>query len=877
MTTGTRHHPFMVGTSGCLMRMAGCGVAIWLMMASLVLAQSAGPGVVSGVVVDSTGGVVPGADVELTPASTPGNGVVAVRHVMTDGTGNFRFDQLPPGRYTVRALLEGFEPVTLDLSVGSRATPALRLRMTVAGIQQETTVTSSPLQADTSANRNLNAIVADQSALEDLPVFDQDYLGTLSRFLDAGAVGGNGVSLVVDGLEANSIGVSASAIQQIKINQDPYSAEFSRPGRGRIEVVTKAGTDAFHGTANVMVRDAALNARDAFATSKAPDRRRLYEGYLSGPVGDGKRSSFVLSASRNEQDSFVFIHAIGLDGLIQGQVANPSRRTDLSGSISYQRTNKTTMTFRVSSESAHQTGARVGGVTLSEGAVDIDSGETQFVYSMQTILSRGLLHQTRVMYGQEFDDIVGLSSAPRIVVQDAFTGGGAQQDLLRTEQHATLTDVFTWSPSRHTVKFGVNVPDWSRRGFNDRTNSAGTFYFANLAQYQAGLPYAFAQQRGDGRQVFLGKVLGAFAQDEFQIHPRLTIAAGVRYDWQNYFHDNNNVAPRASIAWAPRGLARTIVRGGAGLFYDRSGPIVISDLLSSRAGLLRRYLVVDPDYPAPLRPGDSLDAQPSTIAQLSQDAHIPSTLQFSAGIERQIGKATAVSVTYTGMHGYDLFYSLDVNAPAPPLFDARPDPELAVVRQIESAGRLVSHSLQIMLRGSVTRVFNGQMQYTLGRAMNDTNGAAWFPANDYDLRGEWARTDFDRRHGFEGLGTFKLGAAIRAGVALSLSSGRPYTLLAGEDLYRNGRGSARPPGVPRNSLAGPGYANLDLRVSREFVVHPRSKPSDPWSLTFGVDAFNVLNRTNFTSYIGTVNSPLFGRATAALPRRRLQFSVRTKF
>jgi hypothetical protein len=860
---------------------------VWIAMLSAAAGQSAGPGVVvSGTVVDATGGVVPGAAMELLPAAAarrpspePDDGQ---RRATTDGAGNFRFDHVAPGLYVVRATVEGFEPATLRLTVGARAPGAVRLTLVVAGVVQEATVTDGSLKADPRAAGNLNSLVVDQSVLENLPLLDQDYLGTLSRFLDPSATGTNGVSLIVDGLEASSIGVSASAIQQIKINQDPYSAEFFRPGRGRIEVITKAGSDAYHGTANLIVRDAGLNARDPFAVAKAPDQKRIYEGYLSGPLGDGKRSSFVVSVNRSEQDNTAFVHAFGAGGLIQGLVANPTRQTELSASVSRQQSDRTTITFRVSDESGTQAGARAGGLTLPEGAVRIESAETQFVFTMNTVLSSRLLHQTRVMYGQELDDIAGVSGMPRIVVQDAFVGGGAQQNLLRTEHHATLTDAFTWTPHRHTFKAGINVPDWSRRRFDDNTNTAGTFYFTDLPQYELGRPYAFIQQQGNGHQVFLEKVLGVFAQDEIQIAPRLTVAAGVRFDWQNYFHDDNNVSPRGSIAWAPPGLTRTIIRGGAGVFYDRSGPIVISDVLTSRAGLLRRVVITDPGYPDPVAPSQSLEAQPRSIVQLSPEVHLPSTLQYSAGIERQVAKATTVSVTYTGMRGYSLFSSRDVNAPTPPAYAGRPDPAYGVVRQVESAGRLVSRSLQVMVRGGITRGFSGQLQYTFSRAMNDTSGVAWFPANDYDLGGEFARADFDKRHGFEGLGTFKLGEAMRLGLSVSLSSGRPYTLLAGEDRFSNARGSARPAGVPRNSLTGPSYADLDLRWSREIGLHARHRPArpkskDPWSLTVGVDAFNVLNHTNFTTYVGTAASPLFGTATSAYPSRRLQFSIRTKF
>ena len=134
------------------------------------------------------------------------------------------------------------------------------------------------------ASTNRDAVVLDDKELRNLPIFDRDVVGTLSRFLDASALGTGGVTLVVDGMEARKVGVAPSAIQQIKINQDPYSGEFPRPGRGRIEVVTKAGTDKYSGSMDFTFRDAHINARDPFAETRPPEQRRIYEGVLGGPV-----------------------------------------------------------------------------------------------------------------------------------------------------------------------------------------------------------------------------------------------------------------------------------------------------------------------------------------------------------------------------------------------------------------------------------------------------------------------------------------------------------------------------------------------------------------------------------------------------------------
>jgi hypothetical protein len=259
--------------------------------------------------------------------------------------------------------------------------------------------------------------------------------------------------------------------------------------------------------------------------------------------------------------------------------------------------------------------------------------------------------------------------------------------------------------------------------------------------------------------------------------------------------------------------------------------------------------------------------------QLAPDLNIPYIIQFSLGVERQIVKGTTIAVNYTGARGTDMFRSRDINAPPPPLYLVPPDPTHGVIRRIESTGRMRSHSLQLTLRGKVTRFFNGSLQYVFGHAMNDTNGIGSFPANNYDLSGEWGRANSDQRHRFELMGAIKSGPWFTLGVGLSLRSGRPYSLTTGKDLYNTGNTSARPPGVARNTLEGPGYAQLDLRWSHEIAL-TRNKDEGA-KVTIGADAFNVLNRVNYSGYIGNLSAKdLFGRAISAQPPRRMQLSLR---
>jgi hypothetical protein len=112
-------------------------------------------------------------------------------------------------------------------------------------------------------------------------------------------------------------------------------------------------------------------------------------------------------------------------------------------------------------------------------------------------------------------------------------------------------------------------------------------------------------------------------------------------------------------------------------------------------------------------------------------------------------------------------------------------------------------------------------------------------------------------------------------VGLTLNSGGPYTETLGQDIFNNGRGRARPAGVIRNGLEGDGYASLDLRASRDLKFGSGTQKSR--AITFALDAFNLLNRVNYGSYVGTLGSPLFGAPVTARAARQLQFSARVKF
>jgi hypothetical protein len=861
------------------MRSAASFVLCVILAAQLFGQQTVVGYPISGVISDPTGAGIPNAKVRV----RQGGAANAVAEAQTDSQGNFSLPRVPSGSLEIEASHEGFDSRTVHIALVNRAPAALRIQLNLAGVHQTLTVNGSAAQVTTDSSDNLDVVTMDRAALNDLPVFDQDYITAMSQFLDAGSIGTNGAALVVNGMESRNVGVTPSAIQEVKINQNPYSAEFSRPGRGRIEVIIKPDSPVYHGTFNFLFRDSNLDARNPFAAIRPPEQKRIYEGSLLGPLGHSRKNSFLISVDREEQDLQAVVFALTPQGLLQQTAPNPQRSTEISASFTHQFSQNHLATVRVNLADSSVTNQGVGGFVLPEAGTNTRNREDELYYNDSLTLSPRLLNQFRVVFGRDHNPVTSLSEAPSIVVPGAFTGGGAQSDMLRTENHMNLNEIVTWTPGRHNLRAGINVPDISRRGMDDDTNTGGTYYFSTLQDVNLKRPYSFIQQQGDGHIVFLEVVAGGFVQDDYRLRPNLTISAGLRYDWQNFFHDNNNFSPRLALAWSPGHSRKTVVRTGGGLFYDRTGNAPIFDLERYNGSRLQQIVISDPTYPVILSPG-GLAAMPGTLVRLGPQIKIPYLAQFSAGVERQLYAGTTLGITYWASRGVDLFRSRDVNAPPPPDYLVRPNPAIGVYRQIESSGHLESNSLELSFRGRITRYFQGMVQYTFGKTMTDvpgnysisTRGAGInsFPANNYDLSGEWSRADYDARHRLNLLGTTHAAKYLDFGAGLYVSSGLPYTETTGLDEYHTGYANARPPGVPRNSLQGAATAELDLRWSHIFLL--RHKKEGP-RFTAALDAFNAVNRVNYATWVGDLSSPFFGQPVTAKPPRRLQLSGRFEF
>jgi hypothetical protein len=829
---------------------------------------------VTGKVVDVNGEAVPKAKVALRPKDGTSEQATA-----SDSTGTFRFTRVLFGTYEIQVLKEAFKPTLIDVSVGSPAPNVLRIVLSVADLREEVTVGDEPGRVNTNSTENLDVYKFDASTLKNLPVIGNDVVGTVAHLLDASSVGTGGGTVLVDGLEVRSK-IPANMIKEVRINQNPYSAEFARPGRGRIEIITKAGMTEYHGDLGLIFRDHHLDARNAFALERPPEQRRIFEGTLTGPLGSGKTTSFFFSGNREEEDLQAIVYAITPTETVSENVPTPQRQSEFSFRVDHQLNKNTTLALRLEINEDSSGNSGVGGYNLEEVGSNSRGGEHHLFFSLRQILSPTLINELTGRVGHEYSRTRSINSNVRkVIVQDAFTGGGAQADRRTTENHIQFNDIVSWTHKKHFVRAGLSVPDISRRGYSDGTNFDGTFTFSTLDDYTNGRPFLFSLNQGDGHVAFWQKDFATFVQDQFSIRPNFSLAVGLRYERQNYLIDNNNFAQRLSFAYAPGKQRKTVFRGGAGIFYDRTGAPPIADTLRFDGKKLLQVNLTNPPYPDPFPSGAVPANQPVNIVQFAPDVRSPYTIQFNIGVERQLTKSLIATANYINTRSIKAFRSRDINAPLPGSV-SRPDPTIGVLRQIESSGRAETHMVEFMLRGNITRYLNATVQYNLGHAFNDTSGINARPVDNYDLSREWSRADFDERHRFNLLGTLNARDWFDIGVIIGLASGRPYSLTTGHDDNHDTIANDRPAGVRRNSLQGPELATVDLRWSKELFLRSAKngkKADEGPSIKVSVTAFNSFNRVNFTGYVGNMSSPFFGMPASARPARRVQIDVSFSF
>lgn len=815
-----------------------------------------------GIVEDDSGAAIRMAKVVLLDSKS-----AEVARVISNEVGEFAFGHLAPGNYVLRAEADNFKAAEIRIAVGAAQTPFQHVRLKVANVNQEITVTASdPVSMD----GNMSSVEVNHDLLKSLPVKDDNPLAAAQMFLDPAANGAEGTKIVVDGVEGGDLDVPSSSVKSVAVNKNPYSAEFGRPGKGRIEVMTRPGSmTRVHHHLVMTFRNSALDATNAFASTKPDMSRSFWEGDINGPLFR-RKGSFYLGGDYLNDDQNSIIHAFTPTGTVSQNLAAPERNGRLLGRVDYQFNQLHTLSLRYSFSHDSLDNRTNGSFDLPERAYKEVAQRQELRLSETALFSVNFSNEVRFAYKKRDNRFTPVSNLPASIVLGAFNSGGAQLNQDQDEQIFELQNLSTWVHGKNTLRFGATAKRHDV-DLTDTSNFGGTFTYSSIAAFTANQPFLFTINQGNPKATFAQGEYSYFVQDEMRLRPDLTVLLGIRHELQQYLHDYNNVAPRASISYSP-GHSGFVLRAGGGIFYDRRSWIMGQKALLYDSNHVRNIVFENPVLP--LSPAVLASTPPSTVT-IAPGLVAPYQIQGSVSVDKQIGKKSSLSVEYTTLRGLKMFRMRDVNAP-PPATGLRPNPAFVKIDQFESTGSSQSNACSVTYRTAFANRFELLSQYTWSRSYDNTSGMFYLPADNFNLAPEWGRSDYDRRHRLSLAGIVQLPYGFKFGTITAIGSAIPFNITTGSDANQDGLANDRPAGVTRNTGNGPMYANVDIRLSKRFVLGSHREHGTKY-LEMRIDAFNALNQVNATNYIGVLSSPLFGQANSALPARQIQLSMKTSF
>jgi len=780
-----------------------------------VLAQ-APSGSLRGQVTDPSGAAVAGATVVALPAEGASSTVTTTRD------GSFEIKSLAPGKYTVQVFAQGFAQFEAkDVAVTAAAPAVLNVKLTIQEQEEKVIVSDSATQLDTSGGNNANSITLkgkDLEALSDDPDELQDELTALA----GPSAGPNGGQIYIDGFTAGQL-PPKSSIREIRINQNPFSAEYDKLGYGRIEILTKPGTDKLHGQFMINVNDSALNARNPFGGSADQPSYHsvLYSGNIGGALG--KKASFFFNLDRRVIDEIAVIDTPALDAnfnpiAFTGAVPNPRTRTNLTPRLDYQISSTNTLTARYQYFRDDQTDLGIGQFSLpTQGFNQLSTEHTLQVSDTKT-LGEHVINETRFQFVRSATNQTVLNTTPTVSVGGAFTGGGNYQgNLLQTTDGYEIQNYTSVAKGKHFIKFGVRTR-LDRDSTEKFTGFNGSFKFNSLTSYQiteqdlqagdtpvqiradcrgvdpAGNPICGGASQFDlttGSPAVQNDYfdIGLYVQDEWRVRSNITVNAGLRYERQNQINDNGGFAPRLGVAWGlgktKQGAPKAVLRGGFGIFYDRFQQQYLEQAILLNGITQQSYVVTNPDFYPNLPNAAQLAAAQTSPAIYQVDPHLktPYTMQSGLTLEKALGKSANVAFTYLYSRGEHAFLTRNVNAPLPPTYlpTDRPLGGDNNIYQYDSGGDF--RQKQFIVNGNVrvgTRV-SLFSYYTLNYANSDTSGVTYFPSNQYDLALDYGRASFDIRQRLFFGGSIGLPYNFRISPFMIASAGVPFNVTTGVD------------------------------------------------------------------------------------------------
>jgi len=855
------HRVLLITLLGCL------ALTCFSAKPSRVEAQQAATATLRGTVKDPNGAVVAGARVSATQKDT---GIR--RETITNGDGLYVFSNLSPDAYEIRIQAAGFadkvSATPVALQVGQGAT--LDTTLEVASVGE-----SVDLAGDVPLVETSNSVVAgvvDQREMESLPLNGRNFLElallipgnspapnfdptkTNTVVISSAGQLGRGGNVTVDGADNNDdvVGgavqnISQEAVQEFQIATNRFSAELGRSGSSVINVVTRSGTNEYHGSGSFFFRDRALQGLpatfDRTLGQTPPFDREQYAAAFGGPIRKNHAWFFGSFEYRN-QDGAVLVGTRDLASrsIRKGFAAAPLNDLLSTERVDWQVTSQDRLTFRYSlqreDDIAPSSLIRAIGSASERQA---STNNTHSIFANYTrVLSPATVNSFNFSFSHFFNSIEPVTTGPQLTFPSIQDGASFRVPQGTKQRRLQFSDTLTTVRGNHTLKFGGEIQR-VRGDFDLRVFQQGRIEmiedFPDFDRNGDGkvddndLVFAVTLRSGIPTQPLLipdasNTYVAGFVQDDWRIRPQLTLNLGLRYeidtDVKNisrvnqlnplilpFLHgtrgkDSNNFGPRVGLNYASKD-GKMSFHAGYGIYYDR----ITLEIQSLERGLDGRALPVDvragnlffldPQFLfdpvlGKFPPGAPTLANPFTgfilpgagaggINIIDNGMQNPMVQQMDIGIQREFGRTFVLRVDYLHNYGTHFIIGRPIGQVFNPVVGG-PD----VVKNLESSVRTKYDGFLLSLEKRLSHRSQFRASYTLSKTFNYANDDqipfSNGPISPNNLQLEYGPAPNDQRHRFTFSGIFDLPYGMQLSPIFTMASGVPMDILVPDGTQR---------------------------------------------------------------------------------------------